>query len=60
VEPVMEPVIVEEKSSSNFSFDSKGLAKLYRFPVPVNIRSTSSGGTLLSLNQMEFTPEVYA
>lgn len=55
-----EPVIVEEKSSSNFSFDSKGLAKLYRFPVPVNIRSTSSGGTLLSLNQMEFTPEVYA
>jgi len=60
VEPVMEPVLVEETSVSNFSFDSEGLAKLYRFPVPVNIRSTSSGGTLLSLNQMEFTPEVYA
>jgi uncharacterized protein (TIGR02231 family) len=59
-EPVMEPVIVEEQLSSNFSFDSEGLAKLYRFPVPVSIRSTSSGGTLLSLNQMEFTPEVYA
>ncbi|MFY8146420.1 MAG: DUF4139 domain-containing protein, partial [Rhodobacter sp.] len=60
VEPVMEPVLVEETSVSSFSFDSEGLAKLYRFPVPVNIRSTSSGGTLLSLNQMEFTPEVYA
>jgi hypothetical protein len=59
-EPVMEPVIVEEQLSSNFSFDSKGLAKLYRFPVPVNIRGTSSGGTLLSLDQMEFIPEVYA
>jgi uncharacterized protein (TIGR02231 family) len=60
VEPVMEPLVIEEKTESNFSFDSKGLAKLYRFPVPVNIRGTSSGGTLLSLNQMEFTPEVYA
>jgi uncharacterized protein (TIGR02231 family) len=56
----MEPLVIEEKTESNFSFDSKGLAKLYRFPVPVNIRGTSSGGTLLSLNQMEFTPEVYA
>ncbi len=60
VEPVMEPVLVEETSVSSFSFVSEGLAKLYRFPVPVSIRSTSSGGTLLSLNQMEFTPEVYA
>jgi uncharacterized protein (TIGR02231 family) len=60
VEPVMEPMVVVEESASNFSFDSEGLAKRYRFPVPVNIRSTSSGGTLLSLNQMEFTPEVYA
>ncbi|MCA3457364.1 MAG: DUF4139 domain-containing protein [Rhodobacter sp.] len=59
-EPVMEPLVVEEQSVSNFSFDSVGLARLYRFPVPVSIRSTSSGGTLLSLNQMEFTPEVYA
>ena len=59
-EPVMEPVIIEEQTDSNFSFDSEGLAKRYRFPVPVNIRSTSSGGTLLSLNQMEFTPEIYA
>jgi uncharacterized protein (TIGR02231 family) len=60
VEPVMEPMVVVEESASNFSFDSEGLAKLYRFPVPVNIRSTSSGGTLLSLNQMELTPEIYA
>ncbi|MCE2739274.1 MAG: DUF4139 domain-containing protein [Rhodobacter sp.] len=59
-EPVMEPLVVEEQSVSNFSFDSVGLARLYRFPVPVSIRSTLSGGTLLSLNQMEFTPEVYA
>ncbi|MFN7596709.1 MAG: DUF4139 domain-containing protein [Cereibacter sp.] len=59
-EPVMEPLVVEEQSVSNFSFDSVGLARLYRFPVPVSIRSTSSGGTLLSLNQMEFAPEVYA
>lgn len=59
-EPVMEPLVVEKQSVSNFSFDSVGLARLYRFPVPVSIRSTSSGGTLLSLNQMEFAPEVYA
>ena len=41
-------------------FESKGLATLYRFPEPVSIRSTMSGGTLLPMNQMEFTPEVYA
>ncbi|MCA3441094.1 MAG: DUF4139 domain-containing protein [Rhodobacter sp.] len=54
------PVMVEESSVSDFSFDSEGLARLYRFPVPVSIRSTSSGGNLLSMNQMEFIPEVYA
>ena len=56
VEPSMEPVIVEEQSV----LESRGLAKTYRFPAPVSIRSTSRSGTLLSLNQMEFTPEVYA
>jgi len=47
------PVMVEESSVSDFSFDSEGLARLYRFPVPVSIRSTSSGGNLLSMNQLQ-------
>ncbi len=47
-------------ADSSFSFDENGLVMLYRFPVPVSIRSTQSGGTLLSLNTMEFDPDVYA
>ena len=60
VEPVMEPVIVEETASVSFDFDSDGLAALYRFPVLVTIPSVMGGGTWLLLNTMEFAPDVYA
>jgi hypothetical protein len=60
VEPVMEPVVVGEGASVSFSFSKKGLAELYRFPVPVTIPSAVGGGTWLLLNTMGFTPDVYA
>lgn len=52
VEPLMEPVA--------FRFENQGLATLYRFPVPVSLRSTAEEETRLSMNSVEFTPDIYA
>jgi uncharacterized protein (TIGR02231 family) len=52
VEPLMEPV--------TFRFENQGLATLYRFPVPVSLRSSAEEETRLSMNSVEFTPDIYA
>jgi uncharacterized protein (TIGR02231 family) len=52
VEPLMEPVA--------FRFENQGLATLYRFPVPVSLRSSAEEETRLSMNSVEFTPDIYA
>jgi uncharacterized protein (TIGR02231 family) len=51
-EPLMEPVA--------FRFENQGLATLYRFPVPVSLRSSAEEETRLSMNRVEFTPDIYA
>ena len=51
-EPLMEPVA--------FRFENQGLATLYRFPVPVSLRSSAEEETRLSMNSVEFTPDIYA
>jgi uncharacterized protein (TIGR02231 family) len=55
-----EPVTEYQIADNSFSFDGNGLAALYRFPVPVSIRSMQIGGTRLSLNTVEFDPDLYA
>jgi|688.fasta_scaffold293296_1 uncharacterized protein (TIGR02231 family) len=52
VEPLMESV--------TFRFENQGLATLYRFPVPVSLRSSAEEETRLSMNSVEFTPDIYA
>jgi uncharacterized protein (TIGR02231 family) len=55
-----EPVTEYQIADNSFSFDGNGLAALYRFPAPVSIRSMQIGGTRLSLNTVEFDPDLYA
>jgi uncharacterized protein (TIGR02231 family) len=57
-EPMMEPVMVEEQST--LDYQSQGLATLYRFPIPVSLRSNAEEVTRLSQSEIQFVPQIYA